>query len=182
MAAIAAGLGLVTEDRKSQGLLLSQPIRINTTLSDVRSVSKAGWLNRLFENKVVSELVRRLSVRCHSIEQNVGTLSGGNQQKVIVSRWLHKDCDVLLLDEPTRGVDVGARADIYGELEQMAQSGKALLMVSSDLRELMQMADRIGVMSGGKLIDIFERGHWTEKSLLAAAFNDNHHQSAQVVA
>lgn len=173
LAAIAAGVGLITEDRKSQGLLLTQPIRINTTLSDVRAVSKAGWLQRARENKVVQALITRLSVRCNSMEQPVGTLSGGNQQKVIVSRWLHRNCDVLLLDEPTRGVDVGARADIYAELEQMAQSGKALLMVSSDLRELMQMADRIGVMSNGKLINIFERGQWSEKSLLAAAFNDS---------
>jgi len=176
LAAIAAGIGLITEDRKSQGLLLTQPIRINTTLSDVGAVSKAGWLQRAREIKIVDALIQRLSVRCHSMEQNVGTLSGGNQQKVIVSRWLHRNCDVLLLDEPTRGVDVGARADIYAELEQMAQSGKALLMVSSDLRELMQMADRIGVMSNGKLVRIFERGHWTEKSLLAAAFNDTHQQ------
>jgi ribose transport system ATP-binding protein len=176
LAAIAAGIGLITEDRKSQGLLLTQPIRINTTLSDVGAVSKAGWLQRAREIKIVNALIQRLSVRCHSMEQNVGTLSGGNQQKVIVSRWLHRNCDVLLLDEPTRGVDVGARADIYAELEQMAQSGKALLMVSSDLRELMQMADRIGVMSNGKLVNIFERGHWTEKSLLAAAFNDTHQQ------
>jgi ribose transport system ATP-binding protein len=171
-AAIAAGVGLITEDRKSQGLLLTQPIRVNTTLSDVRAVSKAGWLQRARENKVVQALITRLSVRCNSMEQPVGTLSGGNQQKVIVSRWLHRNCDVLLLDEPTRGVDVGARADIYAELELMAQSGKALLMVSSDLRELMQMADRIGVMSNGRLVNIFERGQWSEKSLLAAAFND----------
>jgi len=174
LAAIAAGIGLITEDRKSQGLLLTQPIRINTTLSDVGAVSKAGWLQRARETKIVQELIQRLSVRCNSMEQNVGTLSGGNQQKVIVSRWLHRNCDILLLDEPTRGVDVGARAEIYAELEQMAQSGKALLMVSSDLRELMQMADRIGVMSNGQLVNIFERGHWTEKSLLAAAFNDTH--------
>lgn len=173
LAAMAAGVGLITEDRKSQGLLLTQPIRINTTLSDVRAVAKAGWLQRVREQQVVQALIKRLSVRCQSMEQPVGTLSGGNQQKVIVSRWLHRNCDVLLLDEPTRGVDVGARADIYAELEQMAQSGKALLMVSSDLRELMQMADRIGVMSHGKLINIFERGQWSEKSLLAAAFNDS---------
>ncbi|MBK1682130.1 sugar ABC transporter ATP-binding protein [Rhodoferax fermentans] len=182
LAAIAAGIGLITEDRKSQGLLLGQPIRINTTLSDVGSVSKAGWLQRAREVNIVKALIDRLSVRCNSMEQAVGTLSGGNQQKVIVSRWLHRNCDVLLLDEPTRGVDVGARADIYAELEQMAQSGKALLMVSSDLRELMQMADRIGVMSNGKLIKIFERGQWTEKSLLAAAFNDTHQPVAPVAA
>jgi ribose transport system ATP-binding protein len=182
LAAIASGIGLITEDRKSQGLLLTQPIRINTTLSDVGAVSNAGWLQRARETKIVKELIQRLSVRCNSMEQNVGTLSGGNQQKVIVSRWLHRDCDILLLDEPTRGVDVGARAEIYSELEQMAQSGKALLMVSSDLRELMQMADRIGVMSNGQLINIFERGHWTEKSLLAAAFNDAHHQAEPLAA
>lgn len=182
LAAIAAGIGLITEDRKSQGLLLGQPIRVNTTLSDVGSVSKAGWLQRAREVNIVKALIDRLSVRCNSMEQAVGTLSGGNQQKVIVSRWLHRNCDVLLLDEPTRGVDVGARADIYAELEQMAQSGKALLMVSSDLRELMQMADRIGVMSQGKLIKIFERGQWTEKSLLAAAFNDTHQPVAPMAA
>ncbi len=182
LAAIAAGIGLVTEDRKSQGLLLTQPIRINTTLSDVGAVSKAGWLQRARETKIVKELIQRLSLRCNSMEQNVGTLSGGNQQKVIVSRWLHRNCDILLLDEPTRGVDVGARAEIYLELEQMAQSGKALLMVSSDLRELMQMADRIGVMSNGQLVTIFERGHWTEKSLLAAAFNDAHHSTEPLAA
>jgi len=182
LAAIAAGIGLITEDRKSQGLLLSQPIRVNTTLSDVGAVSKAGWLQRAREVNIVKALIDRLSVRCNSMEQAVGTLSGGNQQKVIVSRWLHRNCDVLLLDEPTRGVDVGARADIYAELEQMAQSGKALLMVSSDLRELMQMADRIGVMSHGKLVKIFERGQWTEKSLLAAAFNDTHQPEVPVAA
>ena len=182
LAAIAAGIGLVTEDRKSQGLLLTQPIRINTTLSDVGAVSKAGWLQRARETKIVKELIQRLSLRCNSMEQNVGTLSGGNQQKVIVSRWLHRNCDILLLDEPTRGVDVGARAEIYSELEQMAQSGKALLMVSSDLRELMQMADRIGVMSNGQLVTIFDRGQWTEKSLLAAAFNDTHHSTEPLAA
>jgi len=182
LAAIAAGIGLVTEDRKSQGLLLTQPIRINTTLSDVGAVSKAGWLQRARETKIVKELIQRLSLRCNSMEQNVGTLSGGNQQKVIVSRWLHRNCDILLLDEPTRGVDVGTRAEIYSELEQMAQSGKALLMVSSDLRELMQMADRIGVMSNGQLVTIFDRGQWTEKSLLAAAFNDAHHSTEPLAA
>lgn len=176
-AAIAAGIGLITEDRKSQGLLLTQGIRVNTTLSDVAAVSKFFWLKFKREQKIVSNLIHRLSVRCNSMEQAIGTLSGGNQQKVIVSRWLHRECNILLLDEPTRGVDVGARAEIYGELELMAQAGKALLIVSSDLRELMQMSDRIGVMSNGRLVTIFERGQWSEKSLLAAAFNDVDHRS-----
>lgn len=171
--AIAAGMGLITEDRKSQGLLLTQPIRINTTLCDVHAVARRGWLRGGLERSRVAALIERLSVRCRSTEQSVVTLSGGNQQKVVVARWLHKDCQVLLLDEPTRGVDVGARADIYAEMEHMAKAGRALLMVSSDLRELMQMSDRIGVMSHGRLVRVYERGEWSEAALLADAFCDS---------
>ena len=170
--AIAAGVGLVTEDRKSQGLLLSQPIRINATLSDLSAVSRGGWLQRGLESRLVQGFVRTLGIRCRSAEQPVGQLSGGNQQKVVFARWLHREGRVLLLDEPTRGVDVGARAELYGELDRMASEGRALLMVSSDLRELMAMADRIGVMSAGRLVAVFERGEWSEQSLLAAAFSE----------
>ena len=170
--AIAAGVGLVTEDRKSQGLLLSQPIRINATLSDLSAVSRGGWLQRGLESRLVQGFIRTLRVRCHGAEQPVGQLSGGNQQKVVFARWLHREGRVLLLDEPTRGVDVGARAELYGELDRMAAEGRALLMVSSDLRELMAMADRIGVMSAGRLVAVFERGEWSEQSLLAAAFSE----------
>ncbi len=170
--AIAAGVGLVTEDRKSQGLLLSQPIRINATLSDLSAVSRGGWLQRGLESRLVQGFIRTLRVRCHGAEQPVGQLSGGNQQKVVFARWLHRQGRVLLLDEPTRGVDVGARAELYGELDRMAAEGRALLMVSSDLRELMAMADRIGVMSAGRLVAVFERGEWSEQSLLAAAFSE----------
>jgi len=170
--AMAAGVGLVSEDRKSQGLLLAQPIRINATLSDLSAVSRGGWLQGAREHGLVQSFIRTLRIRCTSGEQPVGQLSGGNQQKVVFARWLHRPVRVLLLDEPTRGVDVGARAEIYGELDRMAAEGRALLMVSSDLRELMAMADRIGVMSAGRLVAIFERGEWTEQSLLAAAFSD----------
>ena len=170
--AMAAGVGLVTEDRKSQGLLLAQPIRVNATLSDLSAVSRGGWLQGAREHGLVQGFIRTLRIRCTSGEQPVGQLSGGNQQKVVFARWLHRPVRVLLLDEPTRGVDVGARAEIYGELDRMAAEGRALLMVSSDLRELMAMADRIGVMSAGRLVAIFERGEWTEQSLLAAAFSD----------
>ncbi|WP_422844144.1 sugar ABC transporter ATP-binding protein [Acidovorax sp. M2(2025)] len=172
LAAIRAGIGLVTEDRKSQGLLLAQPIRVNATLSDLSAVSRGGWLQRALEHRLVQGFVRTLSIRCKSGEQPVGQLSGGNQQKVVFARWLHRPVRVLLLDEPTRGVDVGARAEIYAELDRMAGEGRALLMVSSDLRELMAMADRIGVMSAGRLVAVFERGQWSEQSLLAAAFSD----------
>jgi ribose transport system ATP-binding protein len=172
MQAIRAGIGLVTEDRKSQGLLLPQSIRVNTTLSDLGAISRGGWLRPALERGIARRFVDRLRVRSHGIEQPVSTLSGGNQQKVVFARWLHRECKVLLLDEPTRGVDVGARADLYAELDRMTDAGKALLMVSSDLRELMAMCDRIGVMSAGRLVAVFERGQWTEQSLLAAAFSD----------
>ncbi|MEJ8847925.1 sugar ABC transporter ATP-binding protein [Variovorax rhizosphaerae] len=169
--AVRQRIGLVSEDRKSEGLLLPQPIRVNTTVSDLRAVSQAGWLQPAKESGTVKALVQKLRVRCRDEEQAVSALSGGNQQKVVFARWLHRDCEVLLLDEPTRGVDIGARADLYAELERMAADGRALLMVSSDLRELMDMCDRIGVMSGGRLVQVFERGEWTEQSLLAAAFS-----------
>jgi ribose transport system ATP-binding protein len=173
--AITAGIGLVTEDRKSQGLLLSQSITVNTSLGALSRLARWGWLQRAHERALASGMVQRLSVRCHSVDQSVGTLSGGNQQKVVFARWLHQGCDILLLDEPTRGVDVGARADIYAEIEGMTQAGKAVLMVSSDLRELMQVCDRIGVMSQGRLVTVMERGTWSEKTLLDAAFSEQSH-------
>ena len=171
MSAVRQGIGLVTEDRKTQGLLLPLPIRINATLANIAAISTRGWLNPTSERKQVSRLSDVLGVRSQSIEQAVGELSGGNQQKVVFARWLHRDCEVFLLDEPTRGVDIGARADIYQEMDKLAAAGKALLMVSSDLRELMSVCDRIAVMSAGKLVGIFERGQWTQHLLLEAAFS-----------
>ncbi len=171
MQAVRAGIGLVTEDRKSQGLLLPQSIRVNATLANLRAVARRGWLRSDAERREVERLRELLRVRSDSIEQPVDQLSGGNQQKVVFARWLHRDCDVLLLDEPTRGVDIGARADIYAQMDAQAAAGKALLMVSSDLRELMSVCDRIGVMSAGRLVRIFERGEWTQQLLLEAAFS-----------
>ncbi len=169
--AVRAGIGFVTEDRKSQGLLLPQSIRVNTTLANLRAVSRGGWLQGDVERRDVDRLRALLRVRSDSIEQPVDQLSGGNQQKVVFARWLHRDCEVLLLDEPTRGVDIGARADIYAQMDRLAADGKALLMVSSDLRELMSVCDRIGVMSAGRLVRVLERGEWTEQLLLEAAFS-----------
>jgi ribose transport system ATP-binding protein len=169
--AVRHGIGLLTEDRKSQGLLLAQPIGLNLTVADLRSVSRRGWVDGKAEKDVFRRWAELLRIRARDDRQYVDELSGGNQQKVLLARWLHRDCRVLLLDEPTRGVDVGARGDIYAELDALAAAGKTLLMVSSDLRELMAVCDRIGVMSAGRLVQIFERGEWTEQALLAAAFS-----------
>lgn len=170
LAAILAGIGLVTEDRKSQGLLLSQPIANNISLGNTARISVSGFVSKLREKALSLKWIKLLAIRSYSADQLVSTLSGGNQQKVVFARWLEKECEVLLLDEPTRGVDVGARADIYAQINTMAAHGKALVMVSSDLRELMSVCDRIGVMSMGRLVSIFKRGEWTEQALLEAAF------------
>jgi ribose transport system ATP-binding protein len=169
--AVARGIGLLTEDRKTQGLLLGQPLAANLTLANLARVSRHGWLNADKEKSAVDHWTQRLRIRARDSAQPVDELSGGNQQKVLLARWLHRDCRILLLDEPTRGIDVGARADIYAVLDSLAAAGKALLVVSSDLRELMEICDRIAVMSGGTLVRVFERGEWSEQALLAAAFS-----------
>jgi ribose transport system ATP-binding protein len=168
--AVRNGIGLLTEDRKAQGLLLPQSILANVTLADLAVVSRHGWIVGAREERVAKNWSQRLRIRSRDGEQAVGELSGGNQQKVLLARWLHRDCRILLLDEPTRGVDIGARADIYAELDALADAGKSLIMVSSDLQELMLLCDRIAVMSAGTLVRIFERGEWSEASLLGAAF------------
>jgi ribose transport system ATP-binding protein len=171
MQAVEQGIGLLTEDRKAQGLLLTQTLAANLTLADLSAVSDQGWISGIKEKNAAAQWTQRLRIRARDGEQTVNELSGGNQQKVLLARWLHRDCRILLLDEPTRGIDVGARADIYNELDVLAAAGKALLVVSSDLRELMMICDRIAVMSAGTLVQVFERGEWSEHALLGAAFS-----------
>lgn len=168
--AVEHGIGLLPEDRKTQGLLLSQPISVNITLANVRSIGRYGFIDAAEECSIVERWLKRLKIRAHGMHQLIAELSGGNQQKALLARWMYRDCRILLLDEPTRGVDVGARENIYAELDSLARAGKALIVVSSDLRELMQICDRIAVMSAGRLVRIFEQGDWSEELLLSAAF------------
>ena len=171
-AAVRAGVALLTEDRKAQGLLLPWSIRANLSLFSLPQLSGAGgWIDRRQEQESAAEWARSLGVRCRSHEQPVGELSGGNQQKVVMARWLARRCEVLLFDEPTRGIDVGARAEIYRLLEELAGQGKAIVLVSSDLRELMELCDRIVVMSAGRVAGTFGRGEWSEEGILAAALS-----------
>ncbi|CAK9888576.1 MULTISPECIES: sugar ABC transporter ATP-binding protein [Pseudomonas] len=170
VAAVRQGIALITEDRKGEGLLLSQSISANIALGNLPAISRAGIVNSGAERELAERQIAAMRIRSSSPEQVVGELSGGNQQKVVIGRWLERDCTVLLFDEPTRGIDVGAKFDIYGLLAELARQGKALVVVSSDLRELMLICDRIGVLSAGRLIDTFERDSWTQDQLLAAAF------------
>ncbi|NOZ15459.1 MAG: sugar ABC transporter ATP-binding protein [Betaproteobacteria bacterium] len=171
--AVRQGISLLTEDRKDEGLMLGLPIATNIALGNMPGVTTRGWLQPARERALAQRHIDALRIRCAGPEQPVGELSGGNQQKVAIARWLERDTPVLLFDEPTRGVDVGAKFDIYALLDALAARGKALVVVSSDLRELMQLCDRIGVMRAGRLTHIFQRGGWSQDALLAAAFGES---------
>jgi ribose transport system ATP-binding protein len=171
--AVKLGIGFLTEDRKGQGLLLPKAIRTNISLARMRGeIAPLGWIQRAVEDRVADTWIRRLSVRCSSSEQAVVNLSGGNQQKVLLARWLYRNCDILICDEPTRGIDVGAKFEIYHLLNELAERGKAIVVISSDLKELLMLCDRIAVMSAGKLVTQFGRGEWTEDKIMAAAFSE----------
>lgn len=167
---VRQGVALITEDRKGEGLLLDQSISANLALGNLPALPRHGVIDRRREEALARRQVEALRVRCADTAQAVGELSGGNQQKVVIGRWLERDCQVLLFDEPTRGIDVGAKFDIYALLAELTRRGKALVVVSSDLRELMLICDRIGVLSAGRMVDTFERDAWTQDALLAAAF------------
>ncbi|WPP01628.1 sugar ABC transporter ATP-binding protein [Pseudomonas sp. HR96] len=168
--AVRHGIALITEDRKGEGLLLSQSIAGNVALGNMPAISHGGMVDGNAEHALARRQVEAMRIRSSSTEQRVSELSGGNQQKVVIGRWLERDCQVLLFDEPTRGIDVGAKFDIYALLGELTRQGKALVVVSSDLRELMLICDRIGVLSAGRLIETFQRDSWTQDELLAAAF------------
>ncbi len=167
---VRQGVALITEDRKGEGLLLDQSISANLALGNLPALARHGVIDRRREEALARRQVEALRVRCADTAQAVGELSGGNQQKVVIGRWLERDCQVLLFDEPTRGIDVGAKFDIYALLAELTRRGKALVVVSSDLRELMLICERIGVLSAGRMVDTFERDAWTQDALLAAAF------------
>jgi ribose transport system ATP-binding protein len=175
--AVRAGIGMIPEDRKDQALLLTQAIRVNMTLAMVLGfVKRRWWIDEGREAAAAEALRVRLDVRSQSVDQPAGELSGGNQQKVVIARWLLRDCDVLLFDEPTRGIDVAAKIAVYRVLHDLVDRGKAIVVVSSELTELMALCDRIAVMSDGALVATFERPetgkHWNEEAMVAAAFSE----------
>jgi ABC-type sugar transport system ATPase subunit len=165
-AALAAGVGLVPEDRKRQGLVLGLNCRENTALASLPLLSKLGWVRRAQEAELTQRYTKRLRVKAPSLESITAGLSGGNQQKIALAKWLARSCDVLLIDEPTRGVDVGAKAEIYQLLDELACEGKALLVVSSELPELIGLCRRILVMREGHLAGEVQRADFSEATLM----------------
>ena len=163
------GIGYLSEDRKGDGLTLNQSVADNVTVTRFDSCSRWGWLDLSAQRKQAEKLVNALKIRTRGAQQEVGSLSGGNQQKVIVARLLHQEADVLLLDEPTRGIDIGSKAQVYETIAACAAQNKAVLMVSSYLPELFGMCDRLAVMSRGYLSEARPIGEWTPESVLQTA-------------
>jgi ribose transport system ATP-binding protein len=168
-ASIAAGLGLVSEDRKNEGLALELSIADNMTLSRLSPYTQFAWLNLRRRDQAVDRCAQRVQLKARDHHQPVAQLSGGNQQKVAIARLLHQDAQVLLLDEPTRGIDVGTKAEIYRQMGALAAQGKAIVFVSSYLPELMAVCDRIAVMSRGRLREVRATSKWTEHEILSCA-------------
>ena len=167
-AAIDNGLAYVTEDRKGSGLVLKNPIRVNTTLANLKGVSgRGGVIDPDKEIAVAEEYRQKLHTKCTSIEQHVGKLSGGNQQKVLLAKWMYADPDILILDEPTRGIDVGAKYEIYCIINQLVAEGKSVIMISSELPEVLGMSDRIYVMNEGRFVGEFKQGEASQEKIMA---------------
>ena len=165
--AIKNGLAYVTEDRKGNGLILGNPIRVNTTLANLDALIDKGAVDHDKEYAVAEDYRKKLRTKCSSIEQNVGNLSGGNQQKVLLAKWMFTDPDILILDEPTRGIDVGAKYEIYCIINDLVAQGKSVIMISSELPEVLGMSDRIYVMNEGKIVGEFMQKDASQESIMA---------------
>ncbi|MFO1022612.1 MAG: sugar ABC transporter ATP-binding protein [Planctomycetales bacterium] len=168
---IKAGMGFLSEDRKQEGLAQNCSLTDNVTLSRLQPYSTLGWLNLSRRREAVNQLLRKLQVKARAPEQPAHALSGGNQQKVALARVLHQEADLFLLDEPTRGIDVGTKSEIYRLIGQAAAEGKAVIFVSSYLPELLAVCDTIGVMCRGELREIRPAADWTEESIMTAALS-----------
>jgi ribose transport system ATP-binding protein len=167
--AIRMGIGLITEDRKAQGLFLGQSLRSNVAVTIFERLSSLGFLQFNKIDYQVRALVQQLKIRTPNLEQRVRNLSGGNQQKVVISRWLAVDPKILILDEPTRGIDVASKAEIHVLIDELAAKGVAILVISSELPEILQISDRILVMHEGRLVAELDRSEATQDSVMQAA-------------
>src|SRR3989440_5908931 len=167
--AIEQGIYLIPEDRRIAGLILEDPIRQNITLPSLLRYSSAGLINFKSERKGASAIFKKLNVKAPSVEERVGNLSGGNQQKVVLAKWLSLTPHVLIFDEPTRGIDVGAKAEIYELMRGLAESGVAIMMISSDMEEILGVSERVAVMHEGRLTGVLERSGCSEEAIMRLA-------------
>ncbi len=173
--AIAAGIFLIPEDRRVQGLVLAASVKDNISLPSLHDVSRGGLVVPAREHDLARSMCDRLNVRTPSVQQTVGLLSGGNQQKVVLAKWLCRTPRLLILDEPTRGIDVGAKTEIYALMDRLAGQGLAILMISSDLEEILGMSDRVLVMHEGQLAGELSRGQLSEEAIMHLATGGEAH-------
>ena len=166
--AIHHKLAYVTEDRKGNGLILSTPIKENTTLANLKNISEKGVLDTDKEFEIAEEYREKLKTKCSSVDQIVGNLSGGNQQKVLLAKWMFADPDILILDEPTRGIDVGAKYEIYSIMNTLVEAGKSIIMISSELPEVLGMSDRIYVMNEGRIVGELNGAEATQEIIMTS--------------
>ena len=171
--AIAHKLAYVTEDRKGDGLILSNPIRTNTSLANLAGVSNGIVIDKDKEYAVAVEYKEKLKTKCPTVEQNVGNLSGGNQQKVLLAKWMFADPDVLILDEPTRGIDVGAKYEIYCIINDLVAAGKSVIMISSELPEVLGMSDRIYVMNEGRIVGELSQEEASQEKIMSCILSSS---------
>ena len=155
--------------RKGDGLILSNPIRTNTSLANMAGVSNGIVIDKDKEYAVAVEYKEKLKTKCPTVEQNVGNLSGGNQQKVVIAKWLTRDSDILIFDEPTRGIDVGAKNEIYKLMSKLAAEGKSIIMISSEMTEVLRMSDRIIIMCEGKVTGCIDISEATQENIMDKA-------------
>lgn len=167
--AVQQGLGLVPEDRKSQGLLSGMSVVENVTVTNLKKLTKAGFINKRKEMETANALVKRLKIRLSSIQQRISSLSGGNQQKVILARWLGSNVKIIIFDEPTRGIDVAAKAQIHQLMRELVRQGASIIMISSELPEILEMSDRIIVMHEGNITGELNRKEASEEKIISLA-------------
>jgi rhamnose transport system ATP-binding protein len=167
--AIGLGLAFVPEDRAPAGIFRTLSVEENITAAVPRQIAPGGVIRRALEKTLANDSVRKLRIRLASLRQPIGELSGGNQQKAILARWLLTDPSVLILDEPTRGIDIGVKAEFYDMIGELAASGRAILLISSELPELLALCDRVLVMSEGRLTADIPRADATQESIMQAA-------------
>ena len=166
---VALGIGLLSEDRKAEGLMMDLSVSHNASLAALGEFARAGFVNESRERSAVQAFVDRFKIKTPSLDQEVGYLSGGNQQKVLLARWLMRGLKVIVVDEPTRGIDVGAKSEIFAALDKLAGEGLAVIMMTSEMPELLGLSDRIAIMAEGRITAIFNRSEATQEAILNAA-------------
>jgi ribose transport system ATP-binding protein len=167
--ALAAGLGFVPEDRGLQGLVLNLPVQENIVLPTLDRHARIGWVDRRATQDTAQNYVGKLSIRTPHLQQKAMFLSGGNQQKVVLAKWLASSPKILIMDEPTRGIDVGAKAEVHALMSELARAGMGIIMISSELPEILGMSDRILVMHEGQVAGILERSEASQEKIMAYA-------------